>query len=99
MDRKTAFCGTNLVFAGHLKLHGHVKLTIEAERISVDHFAYLKPSDGGSAATQSDLQQRPLSPEMAIFYITQDTQRHPLLPELKSGSQRALALESVLSKH
>ncbi|KAG4958593.1 hypothetical protein JHK87_035226 [Glycine soja] len=26
--------------------------TIEAERISVDHFAYLKPSDGGSAATQ-----------------------------------------------
>ncbi|KAG4969592.1 hypothetical protein JHK85_036013 [Glycine max] len=73
--------------------------TIEAERISVDHFAYLKPSDGGSAATQSDLQQRPLSPEMAIFYITQDTQRHPLLPELKSGSQRALALESVLSKH
>ncbi|KAG4975944.1 hypothetical protein JHK84_035703 [Glycine max] len=29
-------------------------LTIEAERISVDHFAYLKPSDGGSAATQSE---------------------------------------------
>ena len=33
----------------------------------------------------ADLQQQPLSPEMAIFYITQDTQRHPLLPELKSG--------------
>jgi hypothetical protein len=32
-----------------------------------------------------DLLQRPLSPEMVIFYITQDTQRHPLLPELKSG--------------
>ncbi|XP_028181830.1 Down syndrome critical region protein 3 homolog isoform X2 [Glycine soja] len=34
---------------------------------------------------KADLLQRPLSPEMAIFYITQDTQRHPLLPELKSG--------------
>ncbi|KAH1241330.1 Down syndrome critical region protein 3 [Glycine max] len=36
----------------------------------------------------ADLQQQPLSPEMAIFYITQDTQRHPLLPELKSGGFR-----------
>ncbi|KAI4366232.1 hypothetical protein MLD38_022131 [Melastoma candidum] len=26
--------------------------TVEAERISVDHIAHLKPSDGGSAATQ-----------------------------------------------
>lgn len=26
--------------------------TVEAERISVDHVAHLKPSDGGSAATQ-----------------------------------------------
>ncbi|MED6157751.1 hypothetical protein PIB30_026145 [Stylosanthes scabra] len=32
-----------------------------------------------------DLLQRPIPPEMVIFYITQDTQRHPLLPELKSG--------------
>lgn len=32
-----------------------------------------------------DLLQRPISPEMVIFYITQDTQRHALLPELKSG--------------
>ncbi|PON44699.1 Vacuolar protein sorting protein 26 related [Parasponia andersonii] len=30
----------------------------------------------------------PVSPEMVIFYITQDTQRHPLLPELKSGGFR-----------
>ncbi|KAG4108993.1 hypothetical protein AAZX31_09G158900 [Glycine max] len=37
---------------------------------------------------KADLLQRPLSPEMAIFYITQDTQRHPLLPELKSGGFR-----------
>ncbi|KAK4491823.1 hypothetical protein RD792_002600 [Penstemon davidsonii] len=28
------------------------KATVEAERISVDHVAHLKPSDGGSAATQ-----------------------------------------------
>ncbi|CAJ1952088.1 unnamed protein product [Sphenostylis stenocarpa] len=34
---------------------------------------------------KADLLQRPLSPEMVIFYITQDTQRHPLLPEIKSG--------------
>ncbi|KAK2367682.1 Vacuolar protein sorting-associated protein [Trifolium repens] len=37
---------------------------------------------------KGDLLQRPLSPEMVIFYITQDTQRHPLLPELKSGGFR-----------
>ncbi|KAK7291350.1 hypothetical protein RIF29_06419 [Crotalaria pallida] len=37
---------------------------------------------------KDDLLQRPLSPEMVIFYITQDTQRHPLLPELKSGGFR-----------
>lgn len=29
--------------------------TVEAERISVDHVAHLKPSDGGSAATQREL--------------------------------------------
>jgi len=28
--------------------------TVEAERISVDHVAHLKPSDGGSAATQRE---------------------------------------------
>lgn len=33
----------------------------------------------------ADFLERPLSSEMVIFYITQDTQRHPLLPELKSG--------------
>ncbi|OIW20144.1 hypothetical protein TanjilG_02124 [Lupinus angustifolius] len=37
---------------------------------------------------KDDLLQRSLSPEMVIFYITQDTQRHPLLPELKSGGFR-----------
>ncbi|MFS7936701.1 putative vacuolar protein sorting protein 26 related protein [Helianthus anomalus] len=31
------------------------------------------------------LPERPISPEMVFFYITQDTQRHSLLPELKSG--------------
>ncbi|KAK6925304.1 Vacuolar protein sorting protein 26 related [Dillenia turbinata] len=30
----------------------------------------------------------PVSPETVIFYITQDTQRHPLLPEVKSGGFR-----------
>ena len=35
-----------------------VSKTVEAERISVDHVAHLKPSDGGSAATQC----KPLSP-------------------------------------
>ncbi|KAL5544936.1 hypothetical protein UlMin_008720 [Ulmus minor] len=37
---------------------------------------------------KGDLPERPISPEMVIFYITQDTQRHPLLPELKSGGFR-----------
>ncbi|KAI4347268.1 hypothetical protein L6164_008092 [Bauhinia variegata] len=37
---------------------------------------------------RADLLQGPLPPEMVIFYITQDTQRHPLLPELKSGGFR-----------
>ena len=35
--------------------------------------------------SSDDLLERPVSPEMVIFYITQDTQRHPLLLELKSG--------------
>ncbi|URE00440.1 COP9 signalosome complex subunit [Musa troglodytarum] len=35
-----------------LQIH---KATVEAERISVDHVAHLKPSDGGSAATQCDI--------------------------------------------
>ncbi|XP_052887028.1 uncharacterized protein LOC108484187 isoform X2 [Gossypium arboreum] len=34
---------------------------------------------------KADLLNPPISPEMVIFYITQDTQRHPILPELKSG--------------
>lgn len=37
------------------------------------------------AFTSENLPEKPLSPEMIIFYITQDTQRHPLLSELKSG--------------
>ncbi|XVF53780.1 hypothetical protein PTKIN_Ptkin05aG0126300 [Pterospermum kingtungense] len=37
---------------------------------------------------KADLPDRPISPEMVIFYITQDTQRHPILPELKSGGFR-----------
>ncbi|KZV24867.1 Down syndrome critical region protein 3 [Dorcoceras hygrometricum] len=36
---------------------------------------------------KDNLLQKPVSPEMVFFYITQDTQRHQLLPELKSGSQ------------
>ncbi|XP_062157588.1 uncharacterized protein LOC133865238 isoform X2 [Alnus glutinosa] len=38
--------------------------------------------------SDKDLLERPVSPEMVIFYITQDTQRHPLLHELKSGGFR-----------
>ncbi|KAL4574635.1 hypothetical protein LXL04_021471 [Taraxacum kok-saghyz] len=33
----------------------------------------------------ANLPQKPVSPETVFFYITQDTQRHALLPELKSG--------------
>lgn len=35
-----------------------------------------------------NIPEKPMSPEMIIFYITQDTQRHSLLPELKSGGFR-----------
>ncbi|KAG5522514.1 hypothetical protein RHGRI_034620 [Rhododendron griersonianum] len=35
-----------------------------------------------------NLPDQEISPEMVLFYITQDTQRHPLLPELKSGGFR-----------
>ncbi|XP_022137705.1 Down syndrome critical region protein 3 homolog isoform X2 [Momordica charantia] len=44
----------------------------------------------------ADLLERPLSSEMVIFYITQDTQRHPLLPELKSGGFRVTGKMSTL---
>ncbi|KAL3640721.1 hypothetical protein CASFOL_015689 [Castilleja foliolosa] len=37
---------------------------------------------------KDNLLPNPVSPEMIVFYITQDTQRHPLLPELKSGGFR-----------
>ncbi|KAF3437153.1 hypothetical protein FNV43_RR19906 [Rhamnella rubrinervis] len=37
---------------------------------------------------KADLLEGPIPSEMVIFYITQDTQRHPLLPELKSGGFR-----------
>lgn len=37
---------------------------------------------------KSSLSEKSISPEMVIFYITQDTQRHSLLPELKSGGFR-----------
>ncbi|KAK3008899.1 hypothetical protein RJ639_014932 [Escallonia herrerae] len=37
---------------------------------------------------KASLLERPLSSETVIFYITQDTQRHSLLQELKSGGFR-----------
>uniref|UniRef100_A0A6N2KPM7 Down syndrome critical region protein 3 n=1 Tax=Salix viminalis TaxID=40686 RepID=A0A6N2KPM7_SALVM len=49
------------------------------------------PGKIGSGTTE-----RPVSPEMAIFYITQDTQRHPLLPEIKSGGFRVTGRISTL---
>ena len=45
----------------------------------------------------ADLLERPVSPEMVIFYITQDTQRHPLLLELKSGVLLITNYHSLLS--
>ncbi|KAG7019907.1 Down syndrome critical region protein 3 [Cucurbita argyrosperma subsp. argyrosperma] len=44
----------------------------------------------------ADFLERPLSSEMVIFYITQDTQRHPLLPELKSGGFRVTGKMATL---
>ncbi|CAI9113685.1 OLC1v1014336C2 [Oldenlandia corymbosa var. corymbosa] len=37
---------------------------------------------------KDSLPEKPISPETILFYITQDTQRHTLLPELKSGGFR-----------
>ncbi|XP_059640932.1 uncharacterized protein LOC132283066 isoform X2 [Cornus florida] len=37
---------------------------------------------------KANLPEQAVSPERVIFYITQDTQRHPLLPELRSGGFR-----------
>ncbi|KAJ6340257.1 hypothetical protein OIU77_008085 [Salix suchowensis] len=59
----------------------------------------VKPSGkiGSDAVSFSaDVLERPVSPEMAIFYITQDTQRHPLLPEIKSGGFRVTGRISTL---
>ncbi|KAE8688932.1 vacuolar protein sorting-associated protein 26 [Hibiscus syriacus] len=36
---------------------------------------------------KANLLNQPISPD-GIFYVTQDTQRHPILPELKSGGFR-----------
>ncbi|XP_021758946.1 Down syndrome critical region protein 3 homolog [Chenopodium quinoa] len=37
---------------------------------------------------KAELLELPISPELVLFYITQDTQKHPLLSELKSGGFR-----------
>ncbi|KMS96267.1 hypothetical protein BVRB_000720 [Beta vulgaris subsp. vulgaris] len=37
---------------------------------------------------KAELHELPVSPELVLFYITQDTQKHPLLSELKSGGFR-----------
>ncbi|KAK2982690.1 hypothetical protein RJ640_010856 [Escallonia rubra] len=55
-------------------LHKSLSATVE----------FILESEKGTAS----LVERPLSPETVIFYITQDTQRHSLLPELKSGGFR-----------
>lgn len=39
-------------------------------------------------SAKKNLQVTPVSPDMVSFYITQDTQKHPLLPELVSGGFR-----------
>ncbi|KAM1129743.1 hypothetical protein ACFX13_040206 [Malus domestica] len=44
---------------------------------------------------KADLLEQPVSPEMVLFYLTQDTQRHPLLPELKSGGFRVIGKMST----
>ncbi|KAK9925742.1 hypothetical protein M0R45_023008 [Rubus argutus] len=44
---------------------------------------------------KADLVERPVSPDMVVFYITQDTQRHPLLPQLKSGGFRIIGKMST----
>lgn len=46
-------------------------------------------------ADKAELLDQPASPEIVIFYITQDTQRHPLLPELKSGGFRVTGKMSI----
>ncbi|KAI4326282.1 hypothetical protein MLD38_031611 [Melastoma candidum] len=45
---------------------------------------------------KAELLDQPMSPEMVVFYITQDTQKHPLLPELKSGGFRVTGKMSTL---
>ncbi|KAK4779386.1 hypothetical protein SAY86_006914 [Trapa natans] len=45
---------------------------------------------------KAELLERPVSSEMVVFYITQDTQKHPLLPELKSGGFRVTGRISTL---
>ncbi|KAM7277905.1 hypothetical protein ACFE04_005039 [Oxalis oulophora] len=37
---------------------------------------------------KANIIERPVSPDMVVFYITQDTQKHPLLPELRKGGFR-----------
>ncbi|GLT45482.1 hypothetical protein SLA2020_193110 [Shorea laevis] len=45
---------------------------------------------------KADIFEQQISPEMVIFYITQDTQRHPLLPVLKLGGFRITGRISTL---
>ncbi|KAI7755992.1 hypothetical protein M8C21_022104 [Ambrosia artemisiifolia] len=68
--------------------------TFHGENISIQYLlnvdvvrGYLHKSLSATVEflVESILPEKPVSPEMVFFYITQDTQRHSLLPELKSG--------------
>ncbi|KAF5805509.1 putative vacuolar protein sorting protein 26 related protein [Helianthus annuus] len=68
--------------------------TFHGENISIQYLlnvdvvrGYLHKSLSATVEfiVESEFAILPISPEMVFFYITQDTQRHSLLPELKSG--------------
>lgn len=52
------------------------------------HKAFSTTSEFIIESEKAELLELPISPELVLFYITQDTQRHPLLSELKSGGFR-----------
>ncbi|GMH03925.1 hypothetical protein Nepgr_005764 [Nepenthes gracilis] len=49
------------------------------------HKSFSATSEFIIGSGKAELLESPDSSELVMFYMTQDTQRHPLLPELKSG--------------
>ncbi|KAK6921283.1 Vacuolar protein sorting protein 26 related [Dillenia turbinata] len=76
---------TEMPFSVVLRQHGEENLEKFYETFHDVNISIRLTSTVEFIVENDNLLDSSVSPEMVIFYITQDTQRHSLLPEVKSG--------------